>query len=139
MPEVPLMPIATKMALAIIRVIRVMPLTGLEPTIAIAFAATVVNKKEIAVTTIHATRACQKLCSTPAQKKMSTATRAIAMKNTICFMDISRCQRMVEALPWEEPLISRAARPAACMIMPHDFTMPMIPAIAIPPMPISLA
>ena len=59
MPEVPLRPIATNTPDAIIRVIRVMPLTGLLPTMAMALAATVVKRKAIIVTTIHAMNACQ--------------------------------------------------------------------------------
>ncbi len=59
MPEVPLRPIATKTPEAIISVMRVMPLTGLLPTMAMAFAATVVKRKAMIVTTIQAMKACQ--------------------------------------------------------------------------------
>ena len=45
MPAVPLNPVATKMMEANISVISVMPDTGLVPTMAMAFAATVVNRK----------------------------------------------------------------------------------------------
>ena len=58
LPEVPLMPTATNMAEATIRVMRVMPETGLVPTMAIALAATVVNRNAMTVTTIQATTAC---------------------------------------------------------------------------------
>ncbi len=138
MPEVPLRPMATKMADATMRVMSVMPDTGFDPTIAIALAATVVNRKAMIVTTIHATKACQKVFITPAQKKIKTATRAIAMKNTICFIEMSVCHLTVfseEALPFS----SREARPTASRIMPDDFMIPMIPAIAMPPIPMRRA
>ena len=80
MPLVPSRPMATKMADAIISVISVMPLTGFEPTMAMALAATVVKRKAMTKTTSHATAACQKVWMTPNQKKSSTATRAITMK-----------------------------------------------------------
>ena len=54
MPEVPLKPMPTKIADAMMRVIRVIPDTGFEPTMAMALAATVVNRKAMKVTTIHA-------------------------------------------------------------------------------------
>ena len=76
MPEVPLSPIATNIADAMISVIKVIPDTGLEPTIAMALAATVVNRNAITVTTIHATNACQKVWMTPTQKKHNTAISA---------------------------------------------------------------
>ena len=61
MPEVPLIPTPTNMAEATISVISVMPDTGFVPTMAMALAATVVNRKAITVTTTQATSACQKL------------------------------------------------------------------------------
>ncbi len=57
------------------------------------------------------------------------------MKNTMCFMDMSVCQRTVLAA-LDLPLSSRPARPTAAVIIPHDLIMPMTPAMAIPPMPI---
>jgi len=76
MPEVPFRPIATKMAEAMIRVISVIPLTGLEPTIAIALAATVVKRNAMTVTTTHATAACQNVPITPSQKKRNVTISA---------------------------------------------------------------
>ena len=61
MPCAPLSPTATKMPLAMMSVINVIPLTGLLPTIAMALAATVVNKNAITVTTTKATNDCTKL------------------------------------------------------------------------------
>ena len=71
---------ATKMAEAMMRVISVMPLTGFEPTIAMALAATVVKRNAMMVTTTHATAACQKVWITPIQKNTNTATRAMNTK-----------------------------------------------------------
>ena len=65
MPEVPLSPAATRMMEARMRVIRVIPLTGFEPTMAIAFAATVVKRNAMTATTIRAITACHRLSSTP--------------------------------------------------------------------------
>ena len=80
MPDVPLRPMATNTPEAMMRVISVMPLTGLLPTIAMAFAATVVNRKAITVTTTQATRACQNVWITPIQKNRRTPMSAIAVK-----------------------------------------------------------
>ena len=60
-PSLPDRPEATKMTDAKINVISVIPETGLVPTIAIALAATVVNRKAITDTTTKAIRACMKL------------------------------------------------------------------------------
>lgn len=64
-PAVPLSPAATSITDARIRVIRVIPLTGLEPTIAMALAATVVNRNAITATTSRAMTASHRLSSTP--------------------------------------------------------------------------
>ena len=64
-PLVPLSPTPTKITEAIIKVIKVMPDTGLEPTMAMALAATVVNKKAIMATTKKAISAWKKLLITP--------------------------------------------------------------------------
>ena len=116
-----------------------MPDTGLLPTIAMAFAATVVNRKAITVTTIHATAACQNVDITPAQKKMNTAMSAIPRQNVTVFMDRSVCQRTVAFPLFLSPLNSLPASPTACRMIGHDFMMPMTPAIAIPPIPIMRA
>jgi hypothetical protein len=67
---------ATNMAEAMISVIRVMPLTGFEPTMAMAFAATVVKRNAMTVTTSHATAACHRVPITPSQKNKNTTMRA---------------------------------------------------------------
>ena len=60
-PALPFNPTATITTEARISVISVMPETGFDPTIAMALAATVVNKKAITVTRRIATTACSKL------------------------------------------------------------------------------
>ena len=49
-PALPLRPTATRTSEVMMRVMMVMPLTGLEPTIAMALAATVVKRNEITAT-----------------------------------------------------------------------------------------
>ena len=61
MPEGPFNPTATITTDARINVIRVMPDTGLVPTIAIALAPTVVNRNEIPATSRIATSVCTRL------------------------------------------------------------------------------
>ena len=65
MPAEPFKPIDTKIPDEIISVISVIPDTGLEPTIAMALAATVVNRKAITATTRNATTVCTRLWITP--------------------------------------------------------------------------
>ena len=61
MPEGPFRPTATITTEARISVINVIPDTGLVPTIAIALAATVVNRKEMPATRTIATNVCSRL------------------------------------------------------------------------------
>ena len=58
MPEGPFSPTATITTEARISVINVIPDTGLVPTMAIALAATVVNRKEMPATSTIATKVC---------------------------------------------------------------------------------
>ena len=81
-PLAPFIPTATKITDAIIKVIKVIPLTGLLPTIAIALAATVVKRKAMTATTRKATRACQILPNTPSQKKTRVTSNATAIAKT---------------------------------------------------------
>ena len=65
-PELPFSPTPTITTDAKIRVIRVIPDTGFEPTMAMAFAATVVKRKAIIATSKIPTTVCIKLnCITP--------------------------------------------------------------------------
>ena len=57
MPLVPLRPTPTITTEARMSVISVIPLTGLEPTMAMALAATVVNRKAMTATSTIATKA----------------------------------------------------------------------------------
>ena len=122
---------------AMIRVIRVMPLTGFEPTMAMALAATVVNRKEITATIRRPTRACQMLLTTPPKaKKAKIASRAMTMPQTMVF--IGRSSSVRAGFSSAVPGLRRnslTARLAADLMTPKDLTMPMMPAVAMPPMP----
>ena len=61
MPVAPFSPTATITTDARIRVISVMPDTGLVPTMAMALAATVVNRNEMPATRMMPTTVCSKL------------------------------------------------------------------------------
>ena len=139
-PLAPFMPTATKITEAIISVISVIPETGLLPTIAIAFAATVVKRKAITVTTTKATKACHRLPNTPIQKKTKVQISATAIANTKNRIDKSRSVRSIFALdacsPFPLPPNSLPANETALLITPHERTIPMSPAIAIAPIPI---
>ena len=139
-PALPLSPTAISTTDAMISVISVIPLTGLEPTMAMAFAATVVNRKAITPTITRPTSACQTFSTTPPKaKNAKMAIRAMAIPNTMFFMGMSSSVRATFSAPFLSPLNSLTASPRADFITPKDFIMPMIPAVAIPPMPIGLA
>ena len=135
-PAFPLRPATTSTKAVIIKVIMVIPLTGLVPTMAIAFAATVVKRKDITVTIRSPSRACHILFTTPPKaKKQKTASRVKAMPQTRVFIGMSSWVRSAAA---EDPplrLNSLAARPTALLMTPALLMMPMTPAVAIPPMP----
>ena len=139
-PAVPLRPTATMISEARMRVIRVIPLTGFDPTIAIAFAATVVNRNAITPTMSRPTTACQMLSTTPNMKNANTARRVTAIPITMIFIEISFWVLITSASASVFlRLNSLAARPTADLITPNDFTIPTIPAVAMPPMPMCLA
>ena len=138
MPWVPFNPIATKMVLATMRVIKVMPDTGLLPTIAIALAATVVNRKAITTTTKNATMACVRFPITPIQKNTKVTISAAVSANTRSFIEMSFCVRTgFSSSPFL--LNDLPAKPTALLITPHDLIMPITPLMAIPPIPIERA
>ena len=119
---------------------RVIPLTGFDPTMAIALAATVVKRNAITPTMSRPTTACQMLSTTPNAKKPNTARRVTAIPITMIFIEMSFCVLMTSASASLFFLLnSFAARPTADLITPKDFTMPTIPAVAMPPMPMCLA
>ena len=57
----------------------------------------------------------------------------------IIFIEMSRCVRFTLASTLDLPPISLAASPTALLMMPQDLIMPMIPAMAMPPIPMLLA
>ena len=138
-PLVPFSPTATITTEARISVISVIPDTGLEPTMAIALAATVVKRNAITVTRSIPTMAWSRLPSiTPNQKKKNVTSIVTMLPMAITLKAMSRCVRFTSALLLLLPFISFAASDTAPLMMPHDLMMPMIPAIAIPPMPMLL-
>ena len=139
-PAVPLRPTATITREARMRVMRVIPLTGFEPTIAIALAATVVKRNAMMPTISTPTTACQMLSTTPIAKNPNTTARVMTIPITTIFIEMSLCVLITSASsPLFFLLNSLAARPRADFITPNDLTMPTIPAVAMPPMPICLA
>ena len=113
-PAVPLSPTATMMNEAMMSVMSVMPETGLEPTIAIAFAATVVKRKAIIITIASPTIACVRLWTTPNWKNTKTRTVRARIPKTMIFIEISFCVRSISAfLPLPLPPSSLTARPKA--------------------------
>ena len=120
-------------------VISVIPDTGLEPTIAMALAATVVNKKAITVTNSMPTTAKSRFPSiTPNQKNKKVMRIVIAEPMAITLKEMSRCVRLTVFCVSSLPFISPAASDTAPLMMPHDLMIPMIPAMAMPPIPMLL-
>ena len=111
--------------------------TGLEPTIAMALAATVVNRNAMIPTMRTPVTACQTLSTTPNAKKPNTTSRVTTIPMTTIFIEMSLCVLMTSASAPSFFLVnSLAASPRADFITPNDFTMPTIPAVAMPPIPI---
>ena len=135
-PALPLRPTVTSTSAVMIRVMMVIPLTGLVPTIAMALAATVVKRKAMTATITRPMRACQMLFTTPPKaKKANTVSSATVMPRITVRIGRSfsvRCAASV--LPFL--LNSLPARPMALLITPALRMMLMMPAIAIPPIPI---
>ena len=141
-PPVPFMPTATITTEASINVISVIPDTGLVPTMAIALAATVVKRKAIRATSTIPTMANVRLPSiTPNQKNRKVRRIVIIDPKAITLNEMSCCVRSSFFSPFASPfspLISLAANDTALFIIPHDFIMPMMPAMAMPPIPMLL-
>ena len=139
MPPVPLRPTATITTEARIRVMSVMPDTGLLPTMAMALAATVVKRNAMRATSTMPTSANTTLPSiTPNQKKRNVMMMVAMEQMAIILNDMSRCVRSCCLSALWLPFISLAASDTALRIMPHDLMMPMMPAMAMPPMPMLL-
>ena len=91
MPPVPFMPTATITTEARMSVISVMPETGLVPTIAMAFAATVVKRKAMTATNSMPTTAKRRLPSiTPNQKKRNVTMMVTTEPTAINLKEMSR-------------------------------------------------
>ena len=73
-------------------------------------------------------------------KNANTAMSVIAIPITMIFIERSFCVLMIsDSAALFFLLNSFAARPTADLMTPNDFTIPMIPAVAIPPIPMCLA
>ena len=140
-PALPLRPTATRINAAIINVINVIPLTGLVPTMAVALAATVVKRNAIMPTMRRPMMACQILLTTPPKAKNANTTRsAITTPKTTVFIGMSSSVRSDAVFSAPGFFVnSLAASLTADLMTPNDFIMPMMPAVAMPPMPICLA
>ena len=139
-PPFPLRPTATSTRAVIISVIMVIPLTGFEPTIAMALAATVVKRNEMTATIRSPIRACQMLSTTPPKaKKAKMASRVMMTPTTTIFIDKSLSFSSTAVCAPDLRENSPTARPTALFMTPALFIMPIIPAVAMPPMPICLA
>ena len=136
MPPGPFRPTATITTEAKMSVIRVIPETGFEPTIAMALAATVVKRKAMAATSRMAMMAKRRLPSiTPNQKKRKVTRMVTSEPIAIILKEMSRWVRFTFSSTSLLPFSSLAARPTALLMMPQLLMMPMIPAMAIPPIP----
>ena len=135
-PAEPFSPTATITTEAKMSVIRVMPDTGLLPTMAMALAATVVKRKAITATSSMAMTACSRLPSiTPNQKKRKVTMMVTIEPTAIILKEMSRCVRFTSSSTPLLPFSSLAAKPTAPLMMPQLLMMPMMPAMAMPPMP----
>ena len=135
-PTSPRKPTATITTDAKIRVISVMPDTGFEPTMAIALAATVVKRKAMIATSKMPTTANNRLpCITPNQKNKKITANVTNEPIAIILNEMSRCVRTCSTLALLPPFSSLPASDTAPRIIPHDLMMPIMPDMAIPPMP----
>ena len=138
-PPVPFIPTATITTEARMRVISVIPDTGLLPTMAMALAATVVNRNAINATSRMPTMAKRRLPSiTPNQKKRNVMRMVAIEPMAMILNEMSRCVRGTSAVVSPFPFISLAASDTALLMMPQLLMMPMIPAMAMPPIPMLL-
>ncbi|OPZ14254.1 MAG: hypothetical protein BWZ06_01110 [Bacteroidetes bacterium ADurb.BinA261] len=113
----------------------VIPETGFDPTIAIAFAATVVNRNEITVIVIKATIACTSVTLTPIRRNMKTAMRVRNKNNITNDIFRSRCVRCVVFSFCCVTFFVPTANLNALPITPAELMMPIIPAMAMAPIP----
>ena len=140
MPDVPFKPTATMMTEARMRVMSVIPLTGLEPTMAMALAATVVKRKVMTATSRIATRLKRNTPPiTSHWKKRKVAISATMMPSATLRMGMSRWVRSTSAPSVFLLPISEAASFTAPTMSFQLLTIPITPAMAIPPIPMLLA
>ena len=85
--------------------------------------------------------ACQILLTTPPKaKNANTTSNAITTPNTTVFIGMSSSVRSEAAFSAPGFFVnSLAASLTADLMTPNDFIMPMMPAVAMPPIPICLA
>ena len=138
MPLTPFSPTATMTTEARMSVMSVMPLTGLDPTMAMALAATVVKRKDMMTVSRMATRANIMLPPmTPNQKNrkvlMTAVTRAMPIKRKLRSLSVRGACSSLWAL-----LVVCVIREMLPLMMSHDLMMPIMPDMAMAPMPMLL-
>ena len=117
-PAVPFRPTLTSTSDERMSVMSVMPDTGFEPTMAMALAATVVNKKAITKTISTATIVCSQLFNRPNWKKTSTQMSVAQRIVRMVFIVRSCCVRSGALVAAFLPPSSDTARPIAWRMMP---------------------
>ena len=139
-PPGPFSPTATITTEARIKVISVIPLTGFEPTMAMAFAATVVKRNAMTATSSMPTTAKRMLSITPSQKKMKVTMSVIAVPMAMILNARSLSVRFSSASTTPDFCAAGAgfSRIIAPFMIGQLLIMPITPAIAIPPIPIDL-
>ncbi len=113
-----------------------MPDTGLVPTMAMARAATVVNRNEMPATTARPAKAWpMPTPGTMNQKKQNTASRVMIRPEVTMFIGRSRCVRSTTPPAADLAAAPPAASLKAPRMMLRLFHTPIRPLIAIAPMP----
>ena len=139
MPPGPFSPTATITTEARMSVISVMPLTGFEPTMAMALAATVVKRKAMTATSRMPTTAKSRLSITPSQKKMNVTTSVTAVPMAMILNARSLSVRFSSpSLAFCSAAGAGFRRIMAPLMMGQLLMIPITPAIAMPPIPIDL-
>ena len=140
-PPGPFRPTATITTDARISVISVMPDTGLVPTMAMALAATVVKRNEMPATSRIATTVCALVVALhhiEVEEQRNQYQRhdrtdsdnlhgKVALRTLHVGFRISLAAHLFGSQPY------------GALMMLHDLMIPMIPAIAMPPIPMLLA
>ncbi len=95
MPSAPLSPMLASTSELMMRVMSVMPDTGLVPTMAMALAATVVKRNAMTNTIRSATTLWNPLPSRPKRKNTNEVSSAAMRTDRMSFIGRSRCVRSV--------------------------------------------